>query len=245
MRYLKALLLLVLLPSLASAQTAVLGPSANPPDAVLYDYRNSVQLQDEFASGSTGSAGVGTLGWFLANGTTTQQASIINRPGILRRDTSSSSGTIAYMLLGGNQGTLDVSYAYTMIWIARANEFDANTKIRLGATSDCTLTTFTRGVHFEKLDADTNWFAVTRLDAGNVTRTDTGVAVSAVFRTFQIDYTPASVRFLIDGAIVATHTTNLPATSGTTACAQIVNSAAASKTIDYDYFQLKVTGITR
>lgn len=243
MRCIKALLLVLLFPALAVAD-GVLTPAANPPNSVLYDYRNSVALQDEFISGSTGSAGVGTLGWFLANGTTTQ-SSELNRPGLLRRDTSASSGTIAYLLLSGNQGALDVTYSYNMVWIARPNNFDANTKIRMGATSDCTLTTFTRGVHFEKLDADTNWFAVTRLDAGNVTRTDTGVALSAVFRKFEIEYTPTSVRFMIDGSVVATHTTNLPATTGTTACAQIVNSAAAAKTIDYDYFQLKVTGITR
>lgn len=244
MRYMKALiaLFLVLVTQTVWAQSAVLGPAANPPDNVLYDYRNSVQLQEEFISGATSAGTIGTLSWFLANGTTTIQASETNRPGILRRDTTATGSTVAYLLLSGTQTMFTAAGTWEVLWISRPNNFDGDTTLRVGASSSCTGTPST-GIYFEKLTTDTNWFAVTR-NAGSETRTDSSIAVSAVFRTFKIEHTASSVRFLIDGVVVATHTANIPAT-GITGCAHIINATANAKTIDYDYFQYTELGLTR
>lgn len=222
----------------------VLTPAANPPDNVLYDYRNSVQIQEEFITGATSSGTIGTLSWFLANGTTTLQASEANRPGILRRDTTSTISTVAYLLLSGSQTMFTTGGTWEVLWIARPNNFDSDTTLRVGASSSCTGTP-SNGIYFEKTTADTNWYAVSRnggVETG--TRTDTGVTVSAVFRTFKIEHTATSVRFLIDGVVVATHAANIPA-AGITGCAHIINATAVAKTIDYDYFQYRETGLVR
>lgn len=71
-------------------------------------------------------------------------------------------------------------------------------------------------IMFYSKHGSSNWWAVTKSDANtdgtNATQTDTGVAVSQTdMQLLEIDMTdPASIEFYIDGALVATHTTNLP-----------------------------------
>lgn len=57
----------------------------------------------------------------------------------------------------------------------------------------------------------TTWYAVTG-DGAAVTDVDTGISYSSR-HVLEIDYTPTSVVFKIDGAVVATNTTHIPATS--------------------------------
>lgn len=237
------LILALMLPGSVLAE-GVLTPAANPPMTGLYDYRSIIELQDDFISGSTSSGLIGQLGWFSGGGTTTKVNAEAGRLGILRRDTSASSGTVAYTILDGIQPVFLTATTWDMRWIARANEFDANTKIRIGAASGCTLTSTTNGAYFEKLDADSNWFATTLLTAVGTTRVDTGIAANATWRTLQIQSTGTSFIFLVDGVVKATIATHIPLV-GIGPCAQIVNSAAASKTMDIEYFQLKVTGLNR
>lgn len=69
-----------------------------------------------------------------------------------------------------------------------------------------------RGVFF-RVDAGgsgVNIFAVTKNGAATETTTDTGIADSATFREFEIRATSSSIEYYIDGALVATHTTNIP-----------------------------------
>lgn len=243
MRLFKTLCLLLLLPSLVWAD-GVLTPAANPPDRVLYDYRNAIEMQEEFGTGSTSSGLIGQLGWFSAGGTFSLIDSEANRVGIVRKDTSASSGTVSHLILSGNQRFYNANNTLQWKWIVRPNQIDANTTIRVGQSLTCTISPITTGIYFERLDADTNWFAVTN-EATSATRTDTGIVATAAWIIFSIEkVSNTSVRFYINNVIVATHTTNLPSTQNSP-CAQIVNSAAASKTMDFDYWETKITGITR
>lgn len=238
------LVISVLLPALASAD-GVLTPAANPPDKVLYDYRSYIRVQDELMSGAAAASGVvGTLGWFFSGGTVAAQASEDNRIGLIRKTTSAVINTVSSMLLSGSQGQLTQNTYYTILWITRTNQTDANTTVRIGASSGCTIAP-TNGLYFERLDADTNWFAVSNI-ATVKTRSDTGVAIStALWPTMQIVHTPSSASFYLNGVFVATHSTpNIP-TVGISPCLQITTSAAADKTMDVDYFELNITGLTR
>lgn len=78
---------------------------------------------------------------------------------------------------------------------------------------------------------DTNWKAVTCAGTGSSsTVTDTGVAVGTSAKTFGIVYTPSEVKFYINATLVATHTTNIPATGQTLRVhAGGVNVAAAAR----------------
>lgn len=241
---LSLLVLSLLVPGSVIAE-GVLTPAANPSNSVLYDYRTTIEFQEEFGTGNTSSGLIGQLGWFTAGGTFSLIDSETNRVGIVRKDTSSSSGTVSHLILSANQRLYNAANTLTWKWVVRPNQIDANTTMRIGQALTCTISPITTGIYFERLDADTNWFAVTN-EATDATRTNTGVAATAsAWVTLAIEkVSNASVKFYINGALVATHTTDLPSTQNSP-CAQIVNSTAASKTLDFDYWETKITGIAR
>lgn len=80
--------------------------------------------------------------------------------------------------------------------------------------SSLTLTNLTGKGIFFKIRSDatgTNIIAVTKDGANSLeTSTDTGIPDSAAYHEFEIRATSTVVQFFIDGALVATHTTNIP-----------------------------------
>lgn len=244
MRYLKALLLLVILPSLALAQTAVLGPAANPPDRTLYDYRNTLSYQDDFMFGAATSGSVG-MGWNTA-GTVTASVSSGSNIGIINLSTTAVISTIARL---HNYGANHVAAAqdWSSTFIVKLLTNDANTTVRYGLSDGWGTNPPTAGIYFEKLDGDTNWFCVNRVSGVETgTHIDSGVAVTTSFVKFQINRTRGGSSFLINGVSVCSSpmTGNLP----TGAIGQgvfLINSAASAKTVDIDYLDLTVTGMSR
>lgn len=239
MNYLRAAVF-VIVSSLASF---AIGSDIQIQDDVLYPYQTSVELQEEFVSAGTSTGNLGNYGFGLANGTTSSIASETNRPGILRRDTSAVSGTITTVTLFPHSSSVfAANLPHRIVWVTRLNTNDANTTMRMGIGNSTVASPPGTGIYFEKADADTNWFCVT--ESGTRTRTDSGVAVDTNFKTFEYRRLSASVEFYINGALVCTNTADL-STALSNPFTQIVNSAAASKTMDIDYFQLQLTGLTR
>ncbi len=211
----------------------------------LYDYCSSIYLQDDFLSGTVGNGTIGQLGWLSAGGSSSLIQSAASYPGIFRKDTSASSGTYSYLALENvNASEAIPAGSHDTIWLIYATSNDANTQLRIGHQNTNTGDPPDNGTYFEKLAADTNWFVVTRA-SGVQTRTDTGVAVGTGRVTLRIVRQGSSVvQFYINRVLVASHTTNIPSTS-LNPVASILNSAAASKTLDLDYFQLILTGLSR
>lgn len=206
----------------------------------LYNYKDGLLLQDDFITGTGG-----VLGFTTSGGTTTVIASEVNRPGILRRDTSAVGSTIAQIRLhGGSSSGFDPSTLWDLMWIVRANNFDADTAIRFGAVNAIATSPPANGVYVEKLFADTNWFFVVRA-ATVETRVDSGILISAQFVKFKINRRVGDVQFIVNDVLVAT----LPLTNMPTAFLNpevlITNNAAAAKTIDIDYFEFNIRGVTR
>ncbi len=86
----------------------------------------------------------------------------------------------------------------------------SSTELAFGLT-DGGYSSSNTGVWFEYIaSTDTNWYAVS-CNGSTKTRTDTGVAVGAGYKTFEMVASGATaVYFYIDGVLVATNTTNLP-----------------------------------
>lgn len=208
----------------------------------LYPYRSSIFVQEDFITGLNTSGNIGSIS-FSGAGTNSYQASIANRIGIFRITTSAAAGTIARINMAS--GTeIDPSLPTSILWINRLNTNDANTTVRIGSIEPVTASPPTNGIYFEKLDADTNWFCVTR-SAGVQTRTDSTTAVNTNFTNFTYVRNSSGVQFSIDGvAVCGTHTTNIP-TTFINPISFLINSAAADKTMDIDYFQMILTGIVR
>lgn len=200
----------------------------------LYDYRTSVQLQDEFASGLSTGGSIGSLGWISSGGTTSLLAPEANHPGIVRRSTGGSINTATTLGLYGGTRQFLGSETYDWLFVARLNTNDALTLVRIGLLASLANPS-PAGMYFEKLDADTNWFCVTRLSSSE-TRVDSGVAVTTDFATFSGSKDAGGAIFYINGVQVAGPITDtlpnlcLPATL-------INNGEAADKSIDIDYFE--------
>lgn len=105
----------------------------------------------------------------------------------------------------------------------------------------------TRSAGLYYSNANANWQAIT-YNASVGTTTDTGIAAVAdgSYNTFCVRANgTASVEFLINGVIVATHTTNIPS-SFVTPYATIAKSAGAtSRVMRLDYIRFSGSGNTR
>lgn len=219
------------------------GSDANTQPNPLYPQRSSVFVSDDFISGLNTNGTTGVLGWIVNGGVTTNLASIAGRPGLLRKDTSAVSGTIATLFTSGTGSVWDSSSNHILLILARLNSNDANTTVRIGLSNAFASSPSTDGIYFEKLDADTNWFCVTR-SASVQTRTDSGIAVNTNFNAFEYKRDSSGVAFFLNYAQVCSQSTNIPAIQGSSGL-HIVNSAAAVKSIDIDYFSMIVTGLSR
>lgn len=207
----------------------------------LFPFQSTSMYQEDFNTGSNTSGGVGLLGWVVA-GTVANQPSEVNRPGIWRFDTGAAAGTISRLSFP-NSSAFDSSSPHIINWIVRLNTNDGNTTMRSGAANSVAGNPPANGIYIEKLDADTNWFCVTRA-AGVQTRTDSGIAVSTNFIKLNYRRNSSGVEFRLNDALVCTHTTNIP-TALISPYGFIINSAAASKTFDTDYFDMILYGLTR
>jgi hypothetical protein len=232
-------------PVLAVAQElfGVLTPAAQPPRTTLYDYHTTIEIQEDFALGTNTSGNIGARG-FAGSGTISQVAGeAAGRLGLFRFDTGATSGTVSRVSFNA-ASSVDPSVTTNLFWIVRLNTNDANTTIRVGAQNTSTANPPTHGMYLEKLDGDTDWFCITR-SASVQTRTDSTIAVSTNFVKIGYLKDATGVQFTIDDVpVCGLVTTNIP-TNFLSPAVQIANSANASKTVDVDYFQYKITGFTR
>lgn len=208
------------------------------------DYRSWVYLRDEFFGGAAASGSIGELGWNTNGGSIAQGGGTTNEPGFYTLATGGSSGTTATIYTQGSASVF-VPGTFDLVWRVRLNTVDTNTAAHIGMQDSVTTVAPTNGHYFQKLDADTNWFAVSRAAGAQVgTRTDTGIAIDTAFITFRIVRTASTrVDFYINGTLVASHSTNIHA-ANTNTVVGIVNSAAANKTISIGYFSIAVS-VTR
>lgn len=210
--------------------------------STLYPFRSMIEVQEDFLTGLNTSGNIGSLS-FSGAGTNSFQASVADRLGIFRITTTAVAATTARInMASGN--AIDPALPTALTWIARLNTNDANTTTRIGSIEPVTASPPTNGIYLEKLDADTNWFCVTR-SGGVQTRTDSGVAITTNFTVFSYNRNSSGVTFQIDyTSVCGTHSTNIP-TTFINPIVFIINSAAADKTLDIDYFQMQISGISR
>lgn len=209
----------------------------------LFTGQEDIAWEERFVTGANATSGLGANG-LQANGTVTLQAPETGAYGIVRVATGAASGTIAYIADRGNATVGTMLPAATGVhtkFKLRHNHVDADTRLRVGLVVDVTNGTITDGIYFEKLEADTNWFCVTRA-AGVQTRTDTGVAATTSgFHVFEIQKSGTSWLFYLNRVLEATHTSgqNIP-TAALKVAATCRNNAAADKTFDVTYVASKM-----
>lgn len=218
--------------------TGLVNPALRP------NFRIGARTKDDFQAGTGTGGAIGELGWALV-GTYVVQASVAGHPGFGRLSTGTSSGTISYLRLG-NTGTAGVhsSDLFDVQFVVRLNTNDADTAVRFGISDNPGVAPPANGLFIEKETADTSWFGVAR--SGSVqSRTAALASTSTNWVKLRIRRIDAStIGYSVDDGAEATLTNNIPS-AALTAIVQIRNNAAADKTVDVDYFEMIVSGISR
>ena len=119
--------------------------------------------------------------------------------------------------------------------------------IGFNSSNSATDSGLTRSAGLYYSNSNANWQAIT-YNASVGTTTDTGIAAVAdgTYQTFCVRANgTSSVQFLINGAIVATHTTNIPSSTVTPYVTIAKSAGTTSRTIRLDYIRFSGSGNTR
>ncbi len=214
----------------------------------------SVFISEEFLEGCASTATTrtcGTLNWSTSNsGTGTaiiQTAAVAGHPGIQNMSTGSTANRAQRIHLGISNtiGILNPVDNFTIVWIMRLNQSDANTVCRIGLANNANVIQPANGIYFEKLGADNNWFGVTRATSSQ-TRTAAMDATGTGWVRLTIRrVNGTTIGFQINNGTEITATATIPTAALIPWAIIDNNSTAAAKTIDLDYFHLLVTTIQR
>ena len=215
------------------------------------DPTTMTHLFDEFLGGTNSSGSIGELGWLFSGGTAGSDAVVAGRPGILRRNTSTSANTIAitFMLSSSSDEGIAAADTWNACFSVRPDQAIDNTTVRVGLVDNSYASSPpTDGIYFETLSTDgtRNWFFVTRA-ASSETRADSGTLVSITnFVKLCVRRKDAStVSFSINGGAETDATLTIP-TVGLRPWTQIVNvGVSTAKVLQHDYFDLLITGLSR
>ncbi len=165
--------------------------------------------------------------------------------GQVQFQTSASANNVTRInTCGAGLLAMDPTKNFRIVWRARKVSSDVNIAVLLGAYRD--QGSKPGGVFpfaspqpdyvFFRADGTGNWFAQTH-NGITPTSTDTTVVTDTLFHTFEIRSDPSgpNIEYLIDGAIVATHTTNLP-NNNVAIFAGVQTGTTSAKSIVVDSF---------
>lgn len=213
---------------------------------VAPNYRTTYWVKDDFSSSIASNGTVGELGWAGSNGTITNLAATgTGHPGVIHLDTGATQNTICNIEIDTvGTGMIWSAELFDITFVVRVNETDS--QIRLGMMGAGSSDPSANGVFFEKLQADTSWFGVSR-KGGVQTRSSTS-ATSTNWVTLRLRrLSSTTTGFSVDGAAEVTDSgTNADVAAAVQPFVQIKNTAAAaSRTMDVDYFEMMISGLSR
>ena len=217
---------------------AAIAAAADPVDALV--------VSDDFISGTVGAGAIGNLGWYQAGGTVSHVAGEADHPGIVRRETGTTSNTVAYTCLRSTPTTGPVSLAdaFDATWVFRLNTADANTRARLGFSVNWSINAPTDAIYLEKLESDTAWFGVARAASTQTRSAALGTADTDWHRLRIRRIDASTVGFTLDDGAEVTVAADVPAVAAQPGT-HLVNTTTDNKTLDHDLFTLAIRGLTR
>lgn len=216
--------------------------------------RTTLRIAEDFLSGYPNSGQIGASGWSVVNGTRTNLTAEANHPGIFQLNTSAVSATRVTLYLDPDTSINSILSSDSWDFVALFRQTnDSSTTIRVGMTSNPDSSGPTDAAYFERLLTDTTWFYANRA-ASTQTRTDTTVTSTSTWTAMRIrrvnsttiGFTLATTLAGLPGATELTLATNAPTGTATVQpFLQITNGATAAKTMDVDYAEINVTGLSR
>lgn len=237
----------------SSGVTTISASSTYPPMPAateLYAY-------DDFwpaASDCGANTYIGKLGWRSTSAGSGGDSPVCTtttagRPGILMQRTGGTSNNDAQLHLSTFR--IDPSETFTVRYVFKLTT-STNVTARVGLITSVSSST-TNFLTIEKENADTNWFASSADNsAERGSRQDLGVAASTDWVAVQIrrvdastiGYKIASTLSALTSATEYTLTGSMP-TTGLTPFVWIQTHTAALRSIEVDFFDARITGLTR
>jgi hypothetical protein len=207
-------------------------------------------VQDDFIAGSLTSGDIGELGWTLPSGTLAYGAGVASHPGVVRLSTGSTITTLAALVLRpSTTGLVLPADSFDMEFVLALHTMDTDTSIRFGLLDGYSGFNPTQGIWFEKAGAATAWYVACKDGSGTTGSTALAAPVADTYQRFRIRrINSTTIGFTIgdlaNGASDYTITANVP-TKALTPMLLLLNTAAADKSVDIDWFQLHITGMSR
>lgn len=228
----------------SAATTSVAGFMSAEDKNLVFERKSATSdLPEDFLSNS----GVTATQWVSAvsgaGAAVSALGSVAGHPGIVRLAVGTTTTGRSAIYRGMTTTFRIGTDAIDQEWIVRietlsdgTDEYDAF----FGFSDNVTLASIGRAIgFFYDRNTSTNWLARTT-GSGGTTNADTGIAVAAgawVRLGIRINAAATSIQFLINGAVVATVTTNIPGVTdlwGAIAGAQ-KSAGTTSRSIDVDY----------
>jgi hypothetical protein len=216
------------------------------PSSSGFDPIATVTLWDEFASGLLTTGNIGNLGWGLTGTAPTVIASEVNHIGIRQIPTTTTSGNISAIWLGGAVNTDTVRYNdyCDMTFIVRMTDVTSDTAFVGAMDAMGTAVGNQDRYGFEYIDSsDTYWMIVTG-NGSTSTRTATNITVAInTWYKLRVVRDGSGVNYYINGTNVGSVATTLPDTSLNVGF-HIQTNTTVAKYLQADLFSLTL-GVTR
>lgn len=214
-----------------------------------------MRYRDDFATGIDGSVAASplfALGWARTtiNGTATTLAPVANHPGIVRLTTTATATSTINLFGTQAAGSLLPADTFDMTIIMKpAATVDSSMVFALGLGDTTSLAVGAvpaNGIYIEKAAADTSYFGVCRTASVQTRTAALATVTNGTWVKFRVRRSDAStISFSVDGGAEVTVATNVP-TAVLLPFMHIDNAGVAvDRTIDVDFFELTVSGITR
>ena len=162
---------------------------------------------------------------------------------LITTDNAEDDGANLQLTTGESFGLASTNYAtYFGIRLKSGEATQSDFLVGLCITDTTLLGGMTDGVYFEKLDAGTGISFVTEKDSTE-TQTDSLHTFAAdTYVTLEWYFDGTSVKALINGAVVATHTTNIPDDELLTPSIHFLTGNAAVETLTIDWIRAVQVG---
>lgn len=215
------------------------------------DPLTTIDIVEEFATGSNATQDIGLLGWSFSGGTLTGGglAATSDIWGMVRKTTAATASSFTTLYTSSKANDFIPSTGnWTITWRVRpvGTNRDANYVAQVGMSCGGNLTTDPSSAIYFRTTGTGNWYSVTA-NVGSVTANDTTYASTSdvwhVLRIRRVD--SSTIGFKVGNNPETTHTTNIPVFQCNPWLSVTNGATAAGMSIDAEYFRLQATGVPR
>ena len=207
----------------------------------------TIDLYDEFLTGTLATGDIGDLGWSFTTTAPTVTASVANHPGIRRVNTSTTTNAANAFWTGGaaTNDLIQFDEQWDFTFIVSVPTI-TTVSVFTGAMDGMVTAVGNQDRYgFEFNPATSAYWRMVTGNGSASTTTDTDVTVVAgTWYKLRVVRTGTGVTYYINGVLKGSTTTTLPDTPLSYGF-HVQTLAASARSLDCDFFRMTLTGVTR